>query len=148
MAELNIELFKKIRDRIAEIPESYDQSAWIQSSDAAPCGTAACLAGEAIICAAPSVKVGIRRLKDADDYDRVPERAAKLLGLPQPNSSNSNESGRLFQCGGSLDGDQWYDTVDWPEPFRTRFNKSKTNRGRANAAVAYLDWIIKNKRLE
>lgn len=36
--KLNIELFKKVRDRIAEIPESYDQRHFLKETDAAPCG--------------------------------------------------------------------------------------------------------------
>lgn len=81
---LNIELFKKIRDRIAMIPASYDQSNWCIRNDAAPCGTAACIAGEAVICSQPSIEAGItelRRLMHLDKYNAVPKRAAELLGI-------------------------------------------------------------------
>ena len=83
---LNIELFKKIRERIATIPESYRQDNWIQKSTASPCGYAACLAGETIICAAPSVQEGIAKLNEImEDRGRadaiISDRATKLLGL-------------------------------------------------------------------
>lgn len=136
---LNIELFKKIRDRIAEIPESYNQNDWIQESLTAPCGTAACLAGEAIICNSVNIKGGIRRLKKLADveapegcdvnpqgYDSmVPIRAAKALGLTpqQMDIFDSRAEG-------------------WPEPFRSEFKNIGTNQGRAKVAVAFLDHII------
>lgn len=147
--KLNIELFKKIRDRIAEIPESYNQQAWYTESTKAPCGTAACLAGEAIICAAPTVKTGVRRLRrmHVDDGVSVATRAASLLNLPEPEwktfsfltESSDNDTARLFRCGSDGLGRP---LVYWPDPFGKRFNKAKTNKARAKAAVAYLDHII------
>lgn len=62
---LNVKLLRKVRNRIATIPESYDQSRWVQSNDKAPRGTMACLAGEAIICSQPSVGEGIKTLRRA-----------------------------------------------------------------------------------
>lgn len=152
--ELNIELFKKIRDRIAAIPESYDQESYVRINRDSPCGTAACLAGEAIICAAPTVDLGVRRLKRADCEDLVPTRAAKLLGLPPPRFHGTrdnlfgadNITARMFRC--SHNDDYSGPAVFWPEPFASRFNKAKNQRGRARAAIAYLDYIISTGKAE
>lgn len=133
---LNIELFQKVRNRIATIPESYDQSKWCTDSQEAPGGTAACLAGETIICAAPSVKAGIKRLRDLaeGDGDGVPFEAARLLGLPAPVYTHPyNESALLF----------FAHAYGWPEPFRTQFLEGEE----AEAAVALIDHIIETGKV-
>lgn len=136
---LNIELFKKIRDRIATIPESYGQHYWVDDSSESPCGTVACLAGEAIICAAPTVDAGIaelRRLDESDDELAVPVRAAFLLGLTgdysKPEYKQMGET-NMF----------WGDGRGWPEPFRSVLR----NGNQAAAAVAYLDHIIETGKI-
>jgi hypothetical protein len=136
---LNVELFKKIRERIATIPESYDQTTWIADNELAPCGTAACLAGEAIICAAPTVADGIaepQRLDESNDQLAVPLRAAFLLGLTGDYSKRSYEEmgeTNIF----------WGDGRCWPEPFRSVLQ----NGNQAAAAVAYLDHIIETGKI-
>lgn len=140
---LNIELFKKIRDRIAEIPESYNQNKWCADFSKAPCGTTACLAGEAIICSAPTVAEGVAELKrldaDLDDNNAVARRAAEMLGLEgsvdewidQRERKVGNET-LIFD--GNAEG--------WPEEFRERFTSADDGKERAAAAVGYLDKII------
>jgi hypothetical protein len=141
---LNIELFKKIRDRIAEIPESYKQSTWYEKSPAAPCGTSACLAGEAIICAAPSVIEGIQELKGlvgSDDEFAVPNKAADLLGLEGNFESYSADmvgDTAIFYGGG--DG--------WSAPFSMQFRSANSPAEEAKAAVDYLDHIIATGSVE
>lgn len=137
--KLNIELFKKIRERIATIPESYDQSDWIQSSVKSPCGAAACLAGEAIICAAPTVEQGVGELKQlSKQEDRnaaVPDRAAELLGL--------QGSWELY-CETEDEGDGGEALIFdpnarfWPEDLREQFRDGEE----ADAALGLLDRII------
>lgn len=51
MSNLNIELLKKVRDKIASTPEAYDQSVYGRVSKEAPCGTAACIAGWTVLLA-------------------------------------------------------------------------------------------------
>lgn len=136
--KLNLELFQKVRERIATIPESYNQSRWIVRKRTSPCGYAACLAGETIICAAPTVEAGIRKLnrmmKDEEleaDY-AIPNLAGELLGL--------DGDYRDFQS----EYDIFTSTADrWPEPFKAQF----LGGDQSGAAVAYLDWIIANNRI-
>lgn len=128
--KLNIELFKKVRDRIKEIPESYNQRWWVDESSEAPCGTAACLAGETIICSARSVTVGIRKLRRLDD------EAQDLLGL-------SNEERSIlftaFPAG---------DIKQWPEPWATRWANALNNqRKQARVAISLLNRIIKTGKI-
>jgi len=145
MGKLNIELFKKIRERIATIPESYDQEQWITRTPKAPCGYAACLAGEAIICNAPTVEQGIaelRSLKESDKNDVIPARAAALLGL-------SGSWKRFIESGGDdveiagesiiFDGHADH----WPREYRSQFHDGDE----AGAAVAYLDHIIETGKV-
>jgi hypothetical protein len=137
---LNIKLLKKVRKRIATKPESYHQGNWIQPSKVAPCGYAACLAGETIICAAPSVREGIAELneliRDRDTADRkISDRAAKLLGLKGSWASycftdNPKDGAEtlIFDSGARF----------WPSDLREQFLDGEE----ADAAIGLLDRII------
>lgn len=139
---LNKRLLRKVRNRIAEIPESYDQSEFCATNENAPCGTAACLAGETIICAAPTVKQGLNSLRimmgkfrsaSTPAATNIGERAAKLLGLTE------DEANRMFE-GYPVDG-------EWPEPFGTQYADSHRPGERAKVAVAYLDECLKRGKV-
>lgn len=137
---MNIELLQKVRDRIAEIPDSYYQQKWIANSPTAPCGTMACLAGEIIICAAPSVKKGVaelrklRRDKSVSEYAEfiygatVPRRAAELLGISE------DDAYKMF-----ANGD------DWPRGFE--LDQDLPQREQAEVAVRYLDECIRREQV-
>lgn len=142
---LNIELFKKVRDRIAETPESYDQRHFMRDNNKAPCGTAACIAGETIICSAATIKQGIKKLSLLDAGGDTPQKAMELLGLA-PKGTN------YFMLGYD-DGAKrlFYEYPDqheygWPEPFRTDWAKSPTGE-RWKVAVAFLDHIIETGKV-
>lgn len=138
--KLNLELLKKVRDRIAEIPESYDQASFYGPDSRAPCGTVACLAGETIIANAKSVKQGIAALKrlaartDAKDFcgfitPAIPRRAATLIGLTE------QEADKMFSGG----------VYGWPEPYKRQFQAAESRTKRAEIAVAYLDECLRRK---
>jgi hypothetical protein len=135
---LNIELFKKVRERIATIPKSFNQNTFYSSSDASPCGTVACLAGEAIICAAPSIEEGLRSLKrltDIDVWERstVPDKAAELLGLEGNYWGGAEGETQIFLP----------NAAGWPYRFRLQF----VTGDEAAAAVAFLDYIIETGKV-
>lgn len=135
--ELNIELFKKIRERIATVPQSYNQTLWYTHEPTSPCGTAACLAGEAIICAAPTLAEGIANLRvHALDHDDVPHTAGELLGLGRGYYSRPGST--IF------DGD----ASGWPVPYRLQYQEADSDVERAAAAVAFLDYIIATGSIE
>lgn len=129
--KLNKRLLRKVRNRIAKTPESYDQGEFCLNTSSAPCGTAACIAGETIICAAETVEQGINTLNRLNKHGTVGETAAKLLGLP------SVEHHEMF-CG---------DASCWPEPFADRFARVKTVKQRAKIAVAYLDECLRRGKV-
>jgi hypothetical protein len=128
---INIKLLKKMRDRIAALPNSYFQGWWVVEEKKSPCGAAACLAGEAIICNARTVESGVKTLWKLNDHigahrDGPFTRAQKLLRL------SDIEANGMFA--GNADG--------WPDKFRTMFDNARGPKTRAKAAVAYLDHLI------
>lgn len=135
MSELNIELFKKVRERIATVPESYNQRVFVEDSRIAPCGTVCCIAGETVICAASTVSEGVTNLKLMDDLTApdgsqwvslIPHTAQQLLRL------SDKEAKALFE----------FAENGWPEPFRGRYMDTSDDTDRANVAVLLLDHII------
>lgn len=137
---LNKKLLRKVRNRIAKIPESYRQSDWVKASPKAPCGAAACLAGETIICEADNVQKGIAALnrmveRGGDSsigvfWSRVPDRAAKLLGV------SPRDAEKIFAG-----------VPEWPEPFGKQMRNAKTPTKQATVAVAYLDECLKRGKV-
>lgn len=137
-SRLNIELFKKIRERIATLPQSYDQSELCAVSDTAPCGTVCCIAGEAIICNAPTVEQGVaelRRLYKGGAGYRVPRKAIKLLGIGD--GAIDQKWHPMFDGGG----------LGWPERFCEMFGRAMDRYEKAKVAVAYLDHIIETGKV-
>ena len=124
----NRRLLLKTAKRIETVPESYDQANWCQPTDRAPCGTAACLAGELIICSAPTVEEGVKLLRDRyqlPDFPGTSEMAANLAGLTEV------ETNKLFPG----------DVGDWPDPYRTRYVAAETQQERAKAAAELLRYL-------
>jgi hypothetical protein len=132
---LNKQLLRKVRNRIAKIPESYYQGAWIESSKKSPCGTTACLAGETIIVSSPSIKRGIDNLQRA--VSRYAESLRSDVGVVR--------KARLLLGINLTDAEAMFGlrAAGWPKPFADRFTRAKTNRQRAKIAVAYLDECLK-----
>lgn len=117
-------IVRKMIKRIESVPESYDQSVfYIEESNRSPCGTVACLAGEAVICSAKTVEAGIKLA--FEDLGALLDRADKVLGLP-PNHA-------VFAANGG----------GWPEPHRSNFTKAAPGKARARVVVAYLKEALK-----
>lgn len=139
--KLNIELFKKVREKIATTPEAYDQDIESCNDPRSPCGTVACIGGWADILSAPTETERRARMRGLVDLDR----AADSLGLNGKSfwqeyaSDAGTERGVLF----SGDPDKF-----WPEPFAAQLREAKTLEPHTQAAalakiaVAYLDKII------
>lgn len=56
---LNVELLERVKAHILEEPRRFEMASWAEHSDDAPCGTAACIAGWALI-----LEKGARLLDD------------------------------------------------------------------------------------
>lgn len=140
MGQLNIELFRKVRDRIAATPESYRQDTYCSPSLVAPCGTVCCIAGEAIICNAATVEQGITALKHMDGD--VATVAARLLGLIDQQQDYyelhfDHPARRLFNgCPHEA----------WPEPFRSQWLVAPRDE-EPYVAVAFLTHIIETGKV-
>lgn len=142
--KLNKPLIRKMIKRIETIPESYVQEKFLVTLDSYTaqlykrpkpvCGTGECLAGEAIICNAPTVEQGIaslRKLVKPRDglLTHVAVKAAKEMGIKIRGDSL-----------GIFDNDPLY---CWPVPFNRQYHNAKTYKGRAGAAVRLLKAILK-----
>ena len=152
---LNIELFKKIRDKIASVPAAYDQEEYGRPEQSAPCGTACCIAGWACVLgdAVPLDVVRHAAIGDQENIDRglyklIPAKAEELLGI------SPEEAHVLFTSmpQGEYDEDEDEDEDTeflrpaWPEPFSYQWEFASKEQ-QAEIAVAYLDHIIETGKV-
>lgn len=119
---LNIELLKKVRDRIAQEPDRFDMCNWVttDTEDSDGCGTAACIAGWAFVIH--------RKLEESPEewFSRFDEYEVQcILGL----KSDSIGSG-LFH------------TKYWPEPYRSEYRDAADHAAESAVAVRLLDAVI------
>jgi hypothetical protein len=128
---INVELLERVKQHILEEPRRYDQSVFGRRSREAPCGTAACIAGWTAVLGGAVEAEQLR-----SHYGDIRKTAQGLLGL------NEEEAAKLFhgeptcECG-----------VGWPKRFARRYYKAKTTRGRASAAAAFIDHIIRTGKV-
>lgn len=137
-----IELLRAIQKKITTFPESYDQLTWVEPNDAAPCGTACCIAGWACLLSGEYITTtGHHSIRSVEDTWIVPVgvAAATLLGL------DSDEAETLF-----TDEPQEM----WPIGFANRWaNNLDDNDDVGDSAEAaqiasdYIDRIIETKSI-
>lgn len=137
--KLNVKLLRKIQKHILEEPKRLvmrtlcltraDEGKETFIGDGqlpqlfAPCGTAACIAGWALLMADKN-----------PGYDSGACEAAELLGTEVFNAfspDHTTNSGRLF----------WDD--NWPDPFRKQYRDAETATDRAQIAAARIEHLIK-----
>ncbi len=125
---MNIPLLKEIQAAILEEPKRFQMSWWIEESNETPCGTAACIAGHAVII--NEVRILQKTLKDfhvikkiAHQLIYVEENARVLLDISR------EQSARLFL----LDR--------WPWKYKNRY-ASSDQIGRAQVACARIEFFI------
>jgi hypothetical protein len=141
MSRLNIELLKKVREKIATTPEAYDQGNEAYNDQRSPCGTVACIGGWADILSAPNKAERDRRMRGFVDLDR----AADALGLSGASFWNEYAGGIQTERAILFTGDP---DENWPAPFAGQYVNALDsdafdgNRAIAAVAVAYLDHII------
>lgn len=116
-------LLRRMIKRIEQAPESYDQRTFYGERDSGtPCGAVACLAGEGVICLAPTVKQGVRKLLSGQFNT---DELASILRLPTYHG--------VFAA----------NNPSWPSPFKEQLAKAKSRQAQAQVAVAYLKEAIK-----
>lgn len=129
MSDMNKEVVRKMIERLEAVPQSFDQSAyWIYEDGEAPCGTVACLGGEAVICAAPTLEEGIAEVffikSTGGPGTSVPERADQILGL-------ENQKHAIYAS----------DAGGWPDPYGARYREARINSGRKAAAAVVVSYL-------
>lgn len=129
--KLNTELLKAIREKIATVPQAYDQGTYARASDVAPCGTAACIAGWACVLSGAMSTDGLRKAEEEGEQEMIHETAQTALGL------NNGDAERLFDGNPSDE----YEGYGWPEPFKGQWLNWPPS-DRPQIAVAYLTRII------
>ena len=137
---INTELLEKVKQHILEEPRRYDQGTWGGVSDEAPCGTRACIAGWTIHLGG---RVGLETLQQGGGKRSVFRSAQRLLRLSDE-EAQALFTGDPSPCGC---GEPSCGLNEWPYRFARRYQNAKTARGRAGAAAAYLDWIIRTGKV-
>lgn len=123
---LNRPLIEKMIVRIEAKPRGYDQNAFYAVPDnKAPCGTVACLAGEAAICSKDDEIEG-QRFAVEGEYD-----PHELIGCCSYGQSRHDCS--LFVVRG----------YGWPEPFRSAYPEARTVEARAKVAADLLREVLR-----
>lgn len=136
-SRINVELLERVRDKVRAAPEAYDQTTYRRTEPAAPCGTAACIAGWAVTLSGEPLTETANRCVCDDPLclrgTSVAEDARRLLGLlPE-------EASVLFRAAPAR---------TWPEPFGTLYGLAKSPQARAEVAASYLNWIIEHGRVQ
>jgi hypothetical protein len=152
--QLNLELFRQIREKIATTPVAYDQTRWGRREIAAPCGTAACIAGWAcVLSGSASLSTVQVAGPNAVVYTSsgsldIPAIAQRVLGLSEEEaetvftSSPEGDWGNEDYDDESEDDESYYLGGGWPEAFAASWRGALTPEEQASVAIAYIDHII------
>jgi hypothetical protein len=137
--KLNVRLLRKIQRYILKEPRRLVMSRLIlkkgdplpedHNDDFGKCGTAACIAGWALLLS------GRKPFKGERGEENDAGTAAKVLGVKYETCGNSDHPGnKLF----------W--VFNWPYKFRIRYNQAKTAFARAKATSLRIDYFIKHRK--
>lgn len=129
--EINKSLFRKVRNKILQTPESYDQTVFGRKSHKAPCGTAACIFGWAAILSDTFDQEYVNHYGKYADGAGIYGGARRALGL------TPDEGGIVAN----------YRGAHWPEPYGSNFRAAKTEAEKARAAADYLNYIIRTGKV-
>jgi len=144
-----IKKLRKVQEYIVMEPRRFDMNFWgmaVRDIDAfakeyhfsdladlrPPCGTAGCLAGNALV-VAKLIKPKYRtddKLEVFEFPDDTPQIAAKWLGIDEA------EAAKLFYLGGDTDD------LGWPHEFTEKYDQAETLRKRAKVLSQRIDHYI------
>lgn len=129
---INKTLFRKVRNKILKNPEAYDQSTFVRESDQAPCGTAACIFGWAVLLAEKIAIDDALEDEEENEGDGIFREAISVLGL-------SRDEGLVVAN---------YAGMGWPEPYGSSFRTAYKKDERARIAADYINYIIRTGKVE
>jgi hypothetical protein len=123
---VNVPLLRKVLEHVTEHPDQHDQRVWVKQTG---CGTAACLAGWAVLIEGldPDMSIacgyfGTEYLEDGRDIAVV---AAELIGVDNPRTVSDDAWGDHLFCQDNNIGDLWRiaseltrGEIEIPEQFR------------------------------
>lgn len=161
--KLNRRLFRRVMARIAQAPEAFQMPNWgvTEYRDGEPCRTACCIAGETLLLSGattvsgPELNGGTVNDYFGEHYTgpvmlnfrSTPALDDKLSKLGRPRTSLQNvldpwsHGAALLGLGDRSPSHIFY-TTSWPKRFQTAFNKAKTAKGQASAAVRRLQFYL------
>jgi hypothetical protein len=146
--KLNKPLLRRLARKLRRLrhEEHFNQSTWAQVG---LCGTAACIAGHAVI------EAGWRPVEDPDEpemgylthcrkgngrIEDIEGAAARLLGLPSPDDRDCWGDDEIYDL---FSGDAGH---QWPKPYADRWlNKTETGERPSRIAADLLDAIADGK---
>lgn len=138
---MNQKLLRRVRSAILAHPDQFDMAGyfgryiWFSTKTgsvkrpAGGCGTAACIGGWGVFLARKLRTLAQTEHAVGGTVDAHDE-AVTALDLTR------GEALRLFYI------------IQWPQKFKTRYNKAKSVRPRARAAAERISWFIKTKGAE
>lgn len=140
MSFMNIPLLKRVKAAILKHPDQFEMAWWFddvlhlgglqEPVPAGGCGTAACIGGWVCHLSSRHQQIKTTSRQYRHSSSSVYARARSLLAI------NDDQAERLF-------GDS-----NWPEPYRTRYDNSKTALTRAKVAARRIDHFVKTKGKE
>lgn len=132
---MNTRLLRRVARYIAKEPRKFDMRLWCKSSDYAPCGTVACIAGWTAILHKKWENKLTDELRSQLQWDLAESVAISALQLTH------DQANRLFLP---------FDDCDpsWPKRFWTAYESAKTPKQRVKVALARIEHFIKTKGAE
>lgn len=124
---LNVDLFRRVQDRILADPEVFDMGVW-------HCGTTMCLGGMAIVEDGTWRPYGNAEVTDGEIIRSTSTIAAELLGL--------RHNGRRH---GKDDSISVFEYDSWPTHFSERYMACEDEGdfiGCAKVASDFIDWLL------
>lgn len=132
---LNTKLFRKIQKHILEKPRRLAMVWWLQektdyeprvrdegelkSHEFAECGTAACIAGWAVLLSPKAAK--------SIDVCEIRKKAERLLGVTK------------------AEGSKLFSVAFWPPKFAQKYWEARTPRAKAKATSERIDYFLENR---
>jgi hypothetical protein len=133
---MNVELLQRVKQHILEEPRRLDMDDWAHTSNEAPCGTQACIAGWACVLTGKATlnPRGYYTFGDplSDSYVSPSRVGGQALGL------TPDEADRLFYAYGAEEEEDY----GWPNEYRLRYERATDAKEKAIATADRIDRFI------
>lgn len=132
-----VKILRRVKAHILAEPRRLEMNDYASKTDAAPCGTAGCIAGWTCLLESnmETVKAWNARAPE-DAWVPTPdwhEEASRLLGLTE------EKADKLFMPWEL----EYEEDASWPKEFQRRYDKCKTKVGKAKVTAERIEHFIK-----